>query len=88
MVLIVGSFEQSLTGPEYTALLNQVDTEKGRFLRQLDHALGGRLFELLQDPSRVQNLPLLELDDEEMAARPDCDPRWIVELTCQEPALS
>jgi hypothetical protein len=87
MVLIAGSFEEILSVSEHMALLNAVDTEKGRFLRQLDHALGGRLFELLQDPSRVRNLPLLKLDDEEMTARPDCDPRWIVELTCQEPAL-
>ncbi|KIW35837.1 uncharacterized protein PV06_11830, partial [Exophiala oligosperma] len=77
-------FEETLTAPEHVALLNAVDTEKGRFLRQLDRALGGSLFELLQDPSRAETLPLLKLDDEEIMTRPDCDPRWVVELTSQE----
>ena len=56
-------------------LLNAVDTEKGRFLRQVDRAVGGGLFELLADTNRVQRLPLLNLDDEEIMARSDCDPQ-------------
>jgi len=55
-------FEGGLSVSESDALLNVVDIEKGHFLRQLDSALGVSLFELLQDPNRVQSFPLLELD--------------------------
>ncbi|KAK5332270.1 hypothetical protein LTR98_011596, partial [Exophiala xenobiotica] len=77
-------FEEMLSVSEHTMLLNAVDTEKGRFLRQVDRAVGGGLFELLADTNRVQRLPLLKLDDEEIMARSDCDPQWVVELTCQQ----
>ncbi|KAK5202353.1 hypothetical protein LTR41_011894 [Exophiala xenobiotica] len=79
------TFEEILSVSEHTMLLNAVETEKGRFLRQVDHALGGSLFELLKDTNRVQHLPLLKLDDEEIMARSDCDSRWVAELTCQQP---
>ncbi|KAJ9493358.1 hypothetical protein H2202_011170 [Exophiala xenobiotica] len=79
------TFEEMLSVSEHTMLLNAVDTEKGRFLRQVDRAVGGGLFELLADTNRVQRLPLLKLDDEEIMARSDCDPQWVVELTCQQP---
>ncbi|KAK4934415.1 hypothetical protein LTR10_024316 [Elasticomyces elasticus] len=79
------TFEEMLSVSEHTMLLNAVDTEKGRFLRQVDRAVGGGLFELLADTNRVQRLPLLNLDDEEIMARSDCDPQWVVELTCQQP---
>ncbi|KAK7932780.1 hypothetical protein LTR80_011708 [Exophiala xenobiotica] len=78
------TFEEMLSVSEHTMLLNAVDTEKGRFLRQVDRAVGGGLFELLADTNRAQRLPLLKLDDEEIMARSDCDPQWVVELTCQQ----
>ncbi|KAK5219752.1 hypothetical protein LTR47_011440 [Exophiala xenobiotica] len=81
------TFEEMLSVSEHTMLLNAVDTEKGRFLRQVDRAVGGGLFELLADTNRVQRLPLLKLDDEEIMARSDCDPQWVVELTCQQPGF-
>lgn len=66
---------------EYDALLDEIDTAKGRFLRQLNKALGASLFDLLKDPSRAQSLPLLQLRDQDIMTRADCDPQWIGELT-------
>jgi hypothetical protein len=73
-------FEGGLSVSESNALLNVVDIEKGHFLRQLDFALGNSLFKGLQDSNRVQNCPLLGLDDRHIMPRPDCDPQWIEEL--------
>jgi hypothetical protein len=39
-------------------LLNAVDTENAHFLRQLDHPMDGRLFELRQDPSCMSSAHL------------------------------
>jgi hypothetical protein len=39
------------------------------------------LFDLLKDPSRAQNLPLLQLKEQDFTTRADCDPQWINELT-------
>jgi hypothetical protein len=66
-------------------LLNTVDTEKGRFLRQVDHPLGASFFGLLKDTNVVQHLALLKLDDKEIMARSDSDPGWVAELTCRQP---
>lgn len=81
-------FEEGLSTSASSALLNAVDTEKGRFLLQLDRALGGSQFDLLQDSNRVQGFPLLQLDDRVIMARPDCDPRWIEELRAEWNAQS
>ncbi|KAK4934893.1 hypothetical protein LTR10_023945 [Elasticomyces elasticus] len=60
-----------------SALLDEIDGSKGEFLRQVDHALGGSLFELLADKSRAQALPLLQSDENEIMERPDCHPSWV-----------
>jgi hypothetical protein len=75
------SFEEALAVSEYNTLLDEIDAAKGRFLRQLNKALGMRLFDLLKDPNRAQSLPLLQLKDQDIIARADCDPQWINELT-------
>jgi hypothetical protein len=74
------SFEDTLTILEYKALLDQIESTKGRFLRHLDSELGGDLFGFLKDSSRAGSLPLLRLDDQEIMTRPDCDPQWVQAL--------
>ncbi len=44
---------------------------------QLNKTLGRSLFDLLEDSSRVQGLPLLRLDDHDIMTRPDCDQSWV-----------
>lgn len=62
---------------ERAALLNEIESLKGRFLRQLNKVLGVGLFDLLEDSTRAQGLRLLELDDHDIMTRPDCDQKWI-----------
>lgn len=81
-------FEGGLSAFESNSLLNAVDIEEGQFLRQLDSALGASLFEVLQDSNRMQNCPLLGLDNQVIMARPDCDPQWIGELKFPSGTLS
>jgi hypothetical protein len=69
---------------EQTILLDEIDRAKGRFLRQLNKAVGGSLFDLLKDSTSARGLPLLRLDDQNIMSRPDCDPQWVNELTCWE----
>jgi hypothetical protein len=69
-----------LTISDVNALLDEIDAAKGRFLRQLNKALGMSIFELLKDPNRAQSLPLLQLKDQDITTRADCDPQWINEL--------
>ncbi|KAK5313540.1 hypothetical protein LTR93_010844 [Exophiala xenobiotica] len=76
-------FEETLTSSEHGVLLNEIEALKGRFLRQLDKALGRGLFDLLEDSSRATGLPLLELNHEDIMKRPDCDQRWLNEMNCQ-----
>ena len=76
------SFEEVLIGSEYNDLLAELDAEKGQFLRQLNKAIGASLFDLLKDPTRAQKFPLLQLEDQEITTRMDCDPQWIKELIC------
>jgi hypothetical protein len=78
------SFEDILTVSEYTILLDEIDAVKGRFLRQLNKAVGGGLFDLLKDSTSARGLPLLRLGDQDIMFRPDCDPQWVNELTCFE----
>jgi hypothetical protein len=66
---------------EYTTLLDEIDATKGRFLRQLNKALGMSLFDILKDPTRAKSLPLLQLTEHDITTRADCDPQWIDELT-------
>jgi hypothetical protein len=66
---------------EYSTLLDEIDAAKGRFLRQLNKALGMSLFDLLKDPNRPQNLHFLQLKDQDIIIRPGCDPQWINKLT-------
>jgi len=58
----------------------EIESLKGRFLRQLNKALGDGLFDLLEDPSRAQGLPLLEMDTHDIMTRADCDQKWIDEF--------
>jgi hypothetical protein len=74
------SFEKTLTNLEYAALLDEIESTKGRFLRHLNKELGGDLFGFLKDSSRAGSLPLLQLDDQEIMKRPDCDPQWVQAL--------
>ena len=78
--LILSRFEEVLTVTEVSSLLDELDNTKGNFLRQVDNALGGSLFELLADKSRVEGLPLLRSDDQDIVERPDCDPRWVKDM--------
>ncbi|KAK5188672.1 hypothetical protein LTR47_011464 [Exophiala xenobiotica] len=66
-------FEEILATSEHGTLLDEIEAVKGRFLRQLNKTLGGSLFDLLEDSSRAQRLPLLKLDDHDIMTRPDCD---------------
>lgn len=75
------SFEEVLISSEYNDLLAELDSEKGQFLRQLNRADGGSLFDMLKDPTRAQKLPLLQLEDQEIRTREDCGQQWIDELT-------
>ncbi|KAK7889956.1 hypothetical protein LTR67_008420 [Exophiala xenobiotica] len=70
-------FEEILATSEHGTLLDEIEAVKGRFLRQLNKTLGGSLFDLLEDSSRAQGLPLLKLDDHDIMTRPDCDQSWI-----------
>lgn len=74
------SFEEALAISEYDTLLDEIETAKGHFLRQLNKALDMSLFDLLNDPKRAQDLPLLQLTDQDIERRADCDPQWINEL--------
>ena len=71
------SFEEILAASELGTLLDELESVKGRFLRQLNKTLGGSLFDLLEDSNRAQGLPLLKLDDHDILTRPDCDQSWI-----------
>jgi hypothetical protein len=73
---------------EHAALLDEIESLKGRFLRQLNKALGGGLFDLLEDSSRARDLPFLKLDDHDIISRLDCDQKWIDEFSCQENILN
>ncbi|KAK5202572.1 hypothetical protein LTR41_011677 [Exophiala xenobiotica] len=66
-------FEEILAASEHGTLLDELESVKGRFLRQLNKTLGGSLFDLLEDSNRAQGLPLLKLDDHDILTRPDCD---------------
>ncbi|KAK5215820.1 hypothetical protein LTR72_011176 [Exophiala xenobiotica] len=70
-------FEEILAASEHGTLLDELESVKGRFLRQLNKTLGGSLFDLLEDSNRAQGLPLLKLDDHDILTRPDCDQSWI-----------
>jgi hypothetical protein len=61
--------------------LDAIEREKGQHLRQLDKALGMNLFDLLKDPKRAQDLPLLQLTEQEIITRADKDPQWINALS-------
>lgn len=74
------SLEDALAISEYDTLLDEIDTAKGQFLGELNKALGMSIFDLLKDPKRAQTLPLLQLEDQDITTRPDCDPQWINEL--------
>jgi hypothetical protein len=68
------SFEDTLIILEYTALLDEIKSTKGRFLRYLDSELRGDLFGFLKDLKRAGSLLLLRLDDQKIMTRPDCNP--------------
>ncbi|KAK5562061.1 hypothetical protein LTR43_012344 [Exophiala xenobiotica] len=70
-------FEEILAASEHGTLLDELESVKGRFLRQLNKTLGGSLFDLLEDSNRAQGLPLLKLDDHDILTRPDCDQSWL-----------
>ncbi|KAK5562630.1 hypothetical protein LTR43_011756, partial [Exophiala xenobiotica] len=77
-------FEEILATSEHGTLLDEIEAVKGRFLRQLNKTLGGSLFDLLEDSSRAQALPLLKLDDHDIMTRPDCDQSWINDFHLEE----
>jgi hypothetical protein len=57
-----GQFRRDLDTSEDGTLSDKIEAVKGRFLRQLNNTLGGSLFDVLEDLSRAQGLPLLKLD--------------------------
>ncbi|KAK5356063.1 hypothetical protein LTS03_011785, partial [Exophiala xenobiotica] len=77
-------FEEILATSEHGTLLDEIEAVKGRFLRQLNKALGGSLFDLLEDSSRAQGLPLLKLDDHDILTRHDCDQSWLDDFHLEE----
>ncbi|KAK5562221.1 hypothetical protein LTR43_012178 [Exophiala xenobiotica] len=77
-------FEEILATSEHGTLLDEIEAVKGRFLRQLNKTLGGSLFDLLEDSSRAQGLPLLKLDDHDILTRPDCDQSWLDDFHLEE----
>ncbi|KAK5262683.1 hypothetical protein LTR96_011790 [Exophiala xenobiotica] len=77
-------FEETLVTSEHETLLDEIESVKGRFLRQLNKTLGRSLFDLLEDSSRAQGWPLLKLDDHDIMTRPDCDQSWINDFHLKE----
>ncbi|KAK4934607.1 hypothetical protein LTR10_024174 [Elasticomyces elasticus] len=77
-------FEEIPATLEHGTLLDEIEAVKGRFLRQLNKTLGGSLFDLLEDSSRAQGLPLLKLDDHDILTRPDCDQSWLDDFHLEE----
>ncbi|KAK5332285.1 hypothetical protein LTR98_011578, partial [Exophiala xenobiotica] len=77
-------FEEILAASELGTLLDELESVKGRFLRQLNKTLGGSLFDLLADSNRAQGLPLLKLDDHDILTRPDCDQSWFDDFHLNE----
>ncbi|KAK5214611.1 hypothetical protein LTR72_012229 [Exophiala xenobiotica] len=77
-------FEETLATSEHETLLDEIESVKGRFLRQLNKTLGRSLFDLLEDSSRAQGWPLMKLDDHDIMTRPDCDQSWINDFHLKE----